>query len=101
MQSKELIAIGVNCTPPRFVPQLIKAAADVFRDTEDPPLLVAYPNSGEGWLNKTGTWDGESDLSNVNLGEVGMSWVDAGARVIGGCCRTTPEYINSLANALS
>lgn len=87
--------------PPRFVPALIKAAAESVRQAENPPMLVAYPNSGEGWVNKTGKWDGRSDLQGTDLGQVGLSWVDAGARIVGGCCRTDPKYITSLAAALT
>ena len=101
LQSRELIGIGVNCTPPRFVPNLISSAAEVFKEVDSAPLLIAYPNSGEGWINKTGKWDGDSDLQGKDLGAVGLSWRKCGAQVIGGCCRTTPEYITSLAEALS
>lgn len=100
LQADSLIAIGVNCTPPRFVPGLLKAASAALEGKPDPPLLVAYPNSGEGWINKTGKWDGDSDLQGLDLGKVGQEWVNAGARLVGGCCRTTPEYITSLAAAL-
>lgn len=83
------------------MPTLLKSAAAKLGSREDAPLLVAYPNSGEGWVNKTGKWDGNSDLQGSDLGAVGLEWVDAGAKVVGGCCRTTPEYITSLASALS
>ena len=81
------MAIGVNCTPPRFVPQLLRSATAAISGREDAPLLVCYPNSGEGWVNQTGTWDGDSDLRGCDLGQVGRSWVDAGAKLVGGCCR--------------
>lgn len=101
LQADSLVAIGLNCTPPRFVPDLLKSASAVLGDRKDPPLLVAYPNSGEGWVNKTGKWDGNADLQGCDLGAAGKEWVEAGARLVGGCCRTTPEYITSLAEALS
>lgn len=78
----------------------MKAASAAIADKQDPPLLVAYPNSGEGWVNKTGKWDGNADLKHSDLGEAGQEWVDSGARLVGGCCRTTPEYIASLASVL-
>ena len=94
------MAIGLNCTPPRFVPELLQAASAVLASKEHPPLLVAYPNSGEGWVNKTGSWDGNADLRGYDLGVAGKEWVESGAKLVGGCCRTTPEYITSLAQAL-
>jgi S-methylmethionine-dependent homocysteine/selenocysteine methylase len=30
-----------------------------------------------------------------------MRWIDRGARLIGGCCRVTPEQISMLAAALA
>ena len=101
MQADSLVAVGVNCTPPRFVPQLLKAASATIRDKENPPLLIAYPNSGEGWVSKTGKWDGKTDIDAADLGKAGQEWVDAGAKLVGGCCRTTPEYITSLAATLA
>ena len=32
--------------------------------------------------------------------EGAMEWVEAGARLLGGCCGTTPEHIRALKNAL-
>ena len=87
MQANAIVAIGVNCTPPRFVPQLLRSATAAISGREDSPLLVCYPNSGEGWINQTGKWDGDSDLQGCDLGQVGRSWVDAGAKLVGGCCR--------------
>jgi len=62
MQVAPVVAVGVNCTPPRFIKPLLEAAAAVLKDRENAPLLLAYPNSGEGWVNHTGKWDGKSDL---------------------------------------
>jgi len=63
-----VVALGVNCTPPRFISPLLEAAASALEGQDRPPLLLAYPNSGEGWLNKTGTWDGHSELEVGTLG---------------------------------
>lgn len=93
--------MGVNCVPPRNVPRLLQSAAAVLQSVAEPPLLAAYPNSGEGWMSEEGAWDGHSELRGCDLGQVGRSWVDAGARLVGGCCRTTPGYITSLAAALT
>ena len=61
-QIPSVIAVGVNCTPPRFIKPLLEAAVTAVKGQVEPPLLLAYPNSGEGWVNKTGKWDGNSDL---------------------------------------
>jgi len=50
--------------------------------------LMAYPNSGEVWIASEHRWTGEScdAIEAIQL-------YDAGARMIGGCCRTTPDDI--------
>ncbi len=89
--SARIVAVGVNCTPPRHVEGLLERAA---RATRTP--LLAYPNSGEGWDPEGHRWlPGEPD-------EVWSpdSWVRAGARLVGGCCRTTPADIRRLRQRL-
>jgi homocysteine S-methyltransferase len=89
-----VIAVGVNCTAPRFVGNLLRSAAG---HTTKP--LLAYPNSGESWDGKRRTWCATADA--VDWGEAAVSWYHAGARLIGGCCRTTPETIRIVGNALA
>ena len=36
-----------------------------------------------------------------SFGRNARMWADAGAALIGGCCRTTPEHIRSVANHLA
>ncbi len=86
----QVAAIGVNCTAPQYIPELIHAA---YRAT-DKPILV-YPNSGETYDPATKSWSGE-DTCAVFASDARF-WYDCGARVIGGCCRTTPEHIRQLA----
>ena len=60
--------------------------------------VVVYPNSGEGWDAARRTWTGE--VAGRVDAAAGMRWVTAGARLVGGCCRVTPEQIGALANGL-
>ncbi len=89
----QVAAIGVNCTAPRYIADLIRAA----RGATDKPIL-AYPNSGESYDPTTKTWSGEDTCSA--FAHEARTWYEAGARVIGGCCRTTPEHIRELAVGL-
>jgi homocysteine S-methyltransferase len=86
----QITAIGVNCTSPVYVRALIHAAKQVTQK----PILV-YPNSGETYDAGRGEWDGKPVLDS--FGEQAREWYDAGARLIGGCCRTTPEDIRVIA----
>ena len=83
--------VGVNCTSPKYIPALNRAA----RKTTNKPILV-YPNSGETYDASKNDWDGHPVYES--FGEEAKEWFRAGARLIGGCCRTTPEDIRSIAS---
>ncbi|MDD7928679.1 homocysteine S-methyltransferase [Microbacterium thalli] len=83
-----VIAVGVNCCPPETV-------ASALADPVAVPFVV-YPNSGETWDAAARTWSGEPGLPLIGLD----GWLAAGARLIGGCCRTTPDDTAALAARL-
>lgn len=88
--SPQVAAVGVNCTSPKFVPSLIREA----RKATDKPILV-YPNSGESYSAEKKDWN--DDPVFESFGEEAREWFKAGARLIGGCCRTSPEDIRVIA----
>ncbi|MFF5256386.1 homocysteine S-methyltransferase [Streptomyces leeuwenhoekii] len=88
----EVIAVGVNCCAPEDVPRAVETAARV---TGKP--VVAYPNSGESWDAGARAWTGGSTFT---AGRV-RAWREAGARLIGGCCRVGPETIGQVARAVT
>jgi homocysteine S-methyltransferase len=83
-------AVGINCTSPKYIPSLIREA----RKATDKPVLV-YPNSGEHYDASKNDWDGQPVYESFS--EEAKEWYEAGARMIGGCCRTTPEDIRGIA----
>lgn len=90
--SPSVIATGINCTAPGFVASLLQRA----RARCTLPLF-AYPNSGETWHAQSGCWQGEAVESLPGQVE---RWLDAGATLVGGCCRTTPADIAEIARLL-
>lgn len=88
----QVVAVGVNCTPPQFVESLLHIGA---AHTDKP--LVAYPNSGELWNAQTRSWLSQPAQAFCTLA---TGWRSAGARLIGGCCRTTPTDIAQLRQML-
>lgn len=84
-------AVGINCTPPRFIPDLIRAVTAV---TAKP--VIVYPNSGETYDPVTKRWLGESVPSE--FGTYSREWRKLGAGLIGGCCRTTPDHIRQISD---
>ncbi len=84
-------AVGVNCSAPRDVLGAISTAVAVTGRAG-----VAYPNRGEEWDSETHSWRGTGEDSEALAHE----WVDAGALLVGGCCRVGPADIHRLAERL-
>jgi homocysteine S-methyltransferase len=80
-------AVGINCTDPKFVETLVRRIARVAPGKD----IVVYPNLGGSWDARQKSWDPGVDSSHFE--DLAASWYRAGARLIGGCCRTTPECI--------
>lgn len=91
--SPNVVAVGVNCTPPTFVPELIGRAGKVTNKT-----LVAYPNRGGTWDAATKTWTGDGVPDG--FGPLALDLRAAGARMVGGCCGTGPSDIAVIAKSL-
>jgi homocysteine S-methyltransferase len=88
-EADEVVAVGINCAHPEEVPAAIAAA----RSVTDRPVVV-YPNSGERWDAVARAWGGDPALPSVD------AWVQAGASLVGGCCRVGPDEIRRMRDAL-
>uniref|UniRef100_A0AAV1V1U1 Hcy-binding domain-containing protein n=1 Tax=Peronospora matthiolae TaxID=2874970 RepID=A0AAV1V1U1_9STRA len=86
----QLLAIGINCTPPQHVESLL-------RELSCPWPKAVYPNSGEAWDGVNKEWlPADSTGSASSWEEFVPRWYDAGARFFGGCCRTSPDDIRAI-----
>jgi homocysteine S-methyltransferase len=83
--SDQVVGVGLNCTAPEFASGLLESVQDV-----DTPLVV-YPNSGEHWNPDGNRWTGDQ-CSAMPV----TDWYDRGARLIGGCCRTSIAAISQM-----
>lgn len=92
-EQEQVSAVGINCTAPVLVPQLVRELSGA---TDRP--IVAYPNSGETYEAVGKTW---RDRPTAGLATAVAAWQAAGARLIGGCCRTRPADIRAVREALS
>ena len=93
-QTGSVHAVGVNCTPARLLPPVVRALAAA---TAKP--VVAYPNGGGEWDAATKTW-GQAD-TEPDWGRACRRWVAAGAVAVGGCCRVGPADIRAMRAALA
>jgi homocysteine S-methyltransferase len=84
-------AIGINCTAPQHVAALVATA----RAHTGKPIVV-YPNAGEHYDPVSKQWLAASDCPQASFSDQAMGWAQAGAQLIGGCCRTTPTDIAAL-----
>ncbi|KAL3828771.1 hypothetical protein ACJIZ3_017573 [Penstemon smallii] len=93
---EQVIAVGINCTPPRYIHGLIQS---IQRVTSKP--ILVYPNSGETYDADRKEWVASKGVSDVDFVSYVGKWHEAGASLIGGCCRTTPNTITAISKALS
>ncbi len=90
-----ITAVGVNCVHPFYAERLVSLISKCLGSES---LVVCYPNKGDKWDPLRKRWV-EPD-QEVNLPELAIRWYEAGARLIGGCCRTTPEDIRAMSDRL-
>jgi 5-methyltetrahydrofolate--homocysteine methyltransferase len=87
-------AVGANCgtsleAMAAIVPELVAAAPGL-------PLWVK-PNAG---LPRMTGDSSVYDVTPEQLGTAARSYVQAGARVVGGCCGSTPEHVRAIVDAI-
>ena len=83
--SDQVSAVGINCLSPEIIPSLLASARHI-----QVPLAV-YPNSGEYWNAELQQWAGQA-CASMDVTE----WYRLGARLIGGCCRTSADDIRGM-----
>ncbi len=88
-------AVGVNCSVgPDQLEAVVRAVAAVARVP-----VIAKPNAGMPVIGADGV--ARYDMDAARFAEAMLRLVDCGARIVGGCCGTTPDYIRALAHALA
>lgn len=90
-----VVAVGVNCTSPQYVPALIQ---ELRKSLSDKPIL-AYPNSGEVYDIRSRSWSGT--VTPGDCAAAARVWIEAGAKIVGGCCRMGPRHIDAMASMIS
>jgi 5-methyltetrahydrofolate--homocysteine methyltransferase len=92
-----IAGIGYNCgtlSMEGYV-RLTKVFADALEETD--AVLIAEPNAGKPELVDGGT---AYNLSGEEFAEAMLQIRDAGAKVMGGCCGTSPAHIGEMIKRL-
>ena len=84
-KSPNRLAVGINCTDPRFISPLLGSV-----QLQEP--FVIYPNAGRVWDAESKIWIGDPRGFNQYISE----WIELGAEFIGGCCGVGPKEISVL-----
>ena len=87
-------AIGVNCS---LGPKALMPVVEEYLKYSSVPVIVK-PNAGMPIVNDGVT---EYTLSSLEFGLELANAVELGARIVGGCCGTTPEYVESVRRKIS
>lgn len=80
-------ALGANCS--LGPEQMLPIAKRLYEATSLP--LIMKPNAG---LPKSVNGETVFDVKAVEFSTIMVKLVELGARILGGCCGTTPEYIS-------
>lgn len=94
-KSSKVNAVGINCAPPHFVESLICYFKELTKKA-----IVVYPNSGEVWDGRAKKWLSSKCFGDGKFESFATRWRDSGAKLIGGCCRTTPSTIRAVSKVL-
>lgn len=82
-------AVLINCAP---APDLLKALRRVVDSTDVP--AGGYGNVGHA--DEEGGWVNTDAVDPKAYNRHAATWLDAGARIIGSCCGTTPAHTKAL-----
>ncbi|XP_074309469.1 homocysteine S-methyltransferase 1 [Silene latifolia] len=94
-KSNKVAMAGINCAPPQFVDTLIRRFKKLTHK-----MIVVYPNSGEIWDGRAKRWLPSQCSDDKAFTSMALRWREAGAKLIGGCCRTTPSTIRGISKAV-
>lgn len=91
LSALDVNVLGINCG--RSLEENLKALQELRSATELP--LWFKPNAGLPQLDSEGR--PVYELTPEAMGEQVPLWLAAGARVVGGCCGTSPEHLQCIA----
>lgn len=94
MEAMDVDAVGVNCS---VGPDQLQAVIRQLCETVQVPI-VAKPNAGMPLITETG--EAVYSMGEEEFARHVKNLVDSGASIVGGCCGTTPKFIERLKREL-
>jgi S-methylmethionine-dependent homocysteine/selenocysteine methylase len=91
--------LSINCVSPRHMMNALSRLTSAVSHLPSPFAICAYGNVGLPEGDRHG-WEFTHDLNEEEYAAHAAAWVRMGVRIIGGCCGTTPAYIEALASVL-
>jgi homocysteine S-methyltransferase len=88
-----VLAIGANCVAPELISPIIA----ILKSSVPDKAIVVYPNSGETYHVEDSCWSGT--VTEFQCEQSAQKWADAGAKLVGGCCRIGPAQIAAMAKS--
>ncbi len=90
-----MTAFGVNCGHSL---EMSEAALRAMHEAAPDALLIAKPNAGLPHLvGEEAVYDATPEI----MAAAAQRFVALGARIVGGCCGSTPQHIAAIARALA
>ena len=87
--------VGINCTPSPLINKPFNELRAAVRSFTNPRLVVGvYANIGK--TEDIAGWTNTADVSPLEYARQAVRWLEQGARLVGGCCGTTPAHIAAL-----
>ena len=91
---EQIVSLGINC----IALESVTPALEVLNKLTTKPLIV-YPNSGEQYDPITKQWH-KNHQHDCTFKNQLPTWTKLGAKLIGGCCQTTPNDIKEIVRLL-
>jgi 5-methyltetrahydrofolate--homocysteine methyltransferase len=99
-KSLGVTAIGANCgTTLENMEKIVREYAATLAAAQSGPFIWAKPNAG---LPSVEAATGRSvySVTPEQMGEFARRYVEIGARVVGGCCGSTPAHVRAIAQVV-
>jgi homocysteine S-methyltransferase len=94
-----IVSIGINCVRPKYSENLIKIVREELdKNGYEKKYVICYPNGGDFDNGNTNP----DKILPKEFGDYTKIWAELAKFkiILGGCCKSTPDHIRCIRNAL-